>query len=72
MDQVNIFSRNVASKITIFVITFSTLFFVFDTYELSYKNYKSMLITLENRIEHSEELKNEIERVLGLSSSENL
>ena len=60
MDQLNTFKRNVVSKIMIFTITFSALYFIFDTYEVNYKNYRSMQSTLENRIEHSEELKNEI------------
>ena len=60
MDQINTFKRNVVSKIMIFTITFSALYFIFDTYEVNYKNYRSMQTTLENRIEHSEELKNEI------------
>ena len=60
MDQVNTFKRNVGSKIIIFTITFTSLYFVFDTYEVNYKNYMSMQTTLENRIEHSEELKQEI------------
>ena len=60
MDQLNTFKRNVVSKIIIFTITFSALYFIFDTYEVNYKNYRSMQSTLENRIEHSEELKNEI------------
>ena len=60
MDQINTFKRNVVSKIMIFTITFSALYFIFDTYEVNYKNYRSMQTTSENRIEHSEELKNEI------------
>ena len=60
MDQVNTFKRNVGSKIIIFTITFTSLYFVFDTYEVNYKNYMSMQTTLENRIAHSEELKQEI------------
>ena len=60
MDQINTFKRNVVSKIMIFTITFSALYFIFDPYEVNYKNYRSMQTTLENRIEHSEELKNEI------------
>ena len=60
MDQINTFKRNLVSKIMIFTITFSALHFIFDTYEVNYKNYRSMQTTLENRIEHSEELKNEI------------
>ena len=60
MEQVNTFRRNLVSKLIIFTITFSALYFVFDTYEESYKNYRSMQTTLENRIEHAETLKKEI------------
>ena len=60
MDQLNTFKRNVGSKIIILTINFTSLYFVFDTYEVNYKNYMSMQTTLENRIEHSEELKQEI------------
>jgi len=56
MEQVNTFRRNLVSKLIIFTITFSALYFVFDTYEVSYKNYRSMQTTLENRIEHAETL----------------
>ena len=60
MEQVNTFRRNLVSKLIIFTITFTALYFVFDTYEVSYKNYRSMQTTLENRIEHAETLKKEI------------
>ena len=60
MEQVNTFRRNLVSKLIVFTITFSALYFVFDTYEVSYKNYRSMQTTLENRIEHAETLKKEI------------
>ena len=60
MEQLDTFRRNLVSKIIIFTITFSALYFMFDTYQVTYKNYKSMEDTLNNRIEQSELLKNQI------------
>jgi len=60
MEQLDTFRRNLVSKIIIFSITFSALYFMFDTYQVTYKNYKSMEDTLNNRIEQSELLKNQI------------
>jgi len=60
MDQLETFKRNLISKIVIFAVTFSAAYFVLDTYQVTYKNYKSMETTLEKRIEHSQELKSQI------------
>jgi len=60
MDQLETFKRNLISKIVVFVVTFSAAYFVLDTYQVTYKNYKSMETTLEKRIEHSQELKSQI------------
>ena len=60
MEQLETFKRNLISKIVIFAVTFSAMYFVLDTYQVTYKNYKSMETTLEKRIEHSQELKSQI------------
>ena len=60
MEQLETFKRNLISKIVIFAVTFSAVYFVLDTYQVTYKNYKSMETTLENRIEHSKALKSQI------------
>ena len=60
MEQLETFKRNLISKIVIFAVTFSAVYFVLDTYQVTYKNYKSMETTLEKRIEHSQELKSQI------------
>lgn len=60
MEQLETFKRNLISKIVVFVVTFSAAYFVLDTYQVTYKNYKSMETTLEKRIEHSQELKSQI------------
>ncbi len=60
MEQLETFKRNLISKIVIFAVTFSAAYFVLDTYQVTYKNYKSMETTLEKRIEHSQELKSQI------------
>ena len=60
MEQLETFKRNLISKIVIFAVTFSAVYFVLDTYQVTYKNYKSMETMLEKRIEHSQELKSQI------------
>ena len=60
MEQLETFKRNLISKIVVFAVTFSAAYFVLDTYQVTYKNYKSMETTLEKRIEHSQELKSQI------------
>ena len=60
MEQLETFKKNLISKIVIFAVTFSAVYFVLDTYQVTYKNYKSMETTLEKRIEHSQELKSQI------------
>ena len=60
MEQLETFKRNLISKIVIFAVTFSAVYFVLDTYQVTYKNYKSMETTLENRIQHSQALKSQI------------
>ena len=60
MEQLETFKRNLISKIVIFAVTFSAVYFVLDTYQVTYKNYKSMESTLEKRIEHSQVLKSQI------------
>ena len=60
MEQLETFKRNLISKIVILAVTFSAVYFVLDTYQVTYKNYKSMETTLENRIEYSQALKSQI------------
>ena len=60
MEQLETFKRNLISKIVIFAVTFSAAYFVLDTYQVTYKNYKSMETTLVKRIEHSQALKSQI------------
>ena len=60
MEQLESFKKNFISKLVIFTITFSALYFMFDTYQVTYKNYKSMEETLKNRIEHSSTLRAQI------------
>ena len=60
MEQLETFKRNLISKIVIFAVTFSAVYFVLDTYQVTYKNYKSMETMLEKRIEHSQALKSQI------------
>ena len=48
-------------SIVIFLITsFIFVFFIFDTWELSFKDYQSLESQLESRIQKADELKNEI------------
>ena len=61
MEKLKLFRGNFALKIFILGITFMSLFFVFDTWEVSFNQYKSLENEFKNRTQDINELKIEIE-----------
>ena len=61
MEKLKLFRGNFALKIFIFGITFMSLFFVFDTWEVSFNQYKSLENEFKNRTQDLNELESEIE-----------
>ena len=60
MEKLKLFRGNFALKIFILGITFMSLFFVFDTWEVSFNQYKSLENEFKNRTQDLNELKSEI------------
>ena len=52
--------QNLFSKVIFLITSFIFVFFIFDTWELSFKDYQSLESQLESRIEKADELKSEI------------
>ena len=52
--------QNLFSKFIFLITSFIFVFFIFDTWELSFKDYQSLESQLESRIQKADELKNEI------------
>ena len=52
--------QNLFSKFIFLITSFIFVFFIFDTWELSFKDYQSLESQLESRIEKADELKSEI------------
>ena len=52
--------QNLFSKIMFLITSFIFVFFIFDTWELSFKDYQSLQAQLETRQEHANDLRNEI------------
>ena len=52
--------QNLFSKIIFLITSFIFVFFIFDTWELSFKDYQSLQSQLETRQEHANDLRNEI------------
>ena len=61
MEKLKLFRGNFGLKIFILGITFMSLFFVFDTWEVSFNQYKSLENEFKNRTQDLNELKSEIE-----------
>ena len=61
MEKLKLFRGNFALKIFILGITLMSLFFVFDTWEVSFNQYKSLENEFKNRTQDLNELKSEIE-----------
>ena len=52
--------QNSFSKVIFLIMSFIFVFFIFDTWELSFKDYQSLESQLESRIQKADELKSEI------------
>ena len=52
--------QNLFSKIMFLITSFIFVFFIFDTWELSFKDYQSLQSQLEIRQQHANDLRNEI------------
>ena len=52
--------QNLFSKVIILITSFIFVFFIFDTWELSFKDYQSLESQLESRIQKANELRSEI------------
>ena len=52
--------QNLFSKFIFLITSFIFVFFIFDIWELSFKDYQSLESQLENRIQKADELKSEI------------
>ena len=52
--------QNLFSKVIFLITSFIFVFFIFDIWELSFKDYQSLESQLENRIQKADELKSEI------------
>ena len=68
--------QNLFSKVIFLITSFIFVFFIFDTWELSFKDYQSLESQLESRIEKADELKSEInfiqEKINDLEDPEKL
>ncbi len=61
MEKLKLFKVNFSLKIFVLGILFMSLFFVFDTWEDSFNQYKSLENQVKNRTEYINELKGEME-----------
>ena len=52
--------ENLFSKIILLITSFIFVFFIFDTWELSFKDYQSLESQLESRLQIADDLRNEI------------
>ena len=52
--------QNLFSKVIFLITSFIFVFFIFDTWELSFKDYQSLESQLESRIQKADELRSEI------------
>ena len=53
--------QNLFSKVIFLITSFIFVFFIFDTWELSFKDYQSLESQLESRIQKADELRREID-----------
>ena len=68
--------ENLFSKIILLITSFIFVFFIFDTWELSFKDYQSLESQLESRLQIADDLRNEIsfiqEKIEDLENPERL
>ncbi len=61
MEKLKFITGNLKLKIIFLSISFLSLFFIFDTWEHNFDQYKVLQNQLNNRIQHANELRGEIE-----------
>ena len=68
--------QNLFSKVIFLITSFIFVFFIFDTWELSFKDYQSLESQLESRIQKADELRSEVnfiqEKIEDLEDPEKL
>ena len=68
--------QNLFSKVIFLITSFIFVFFIFDTWELSFKDYQSLESQLESRIQTADELRSEIsffqEKIVDLEDPDKL
>ena len=68
--------QNLFSKVVFLITSFIFVFFIFDTWELSFKDYQSLESQLESRIQKADELRSEVnfiqEKIEDLEDPEKL
>ena len=68
--------QNLFSKVIFLITSFIFVFFIFDTWELSFKDYQSLESQLESRVQKADELRSEInfiqEKIEDLEDPEKL
>jgi cell division protein FtsB len=68
--------QNLFTKLIFLITSFIFVFFIFDTWELSFKDYQSLESQLESRIQTADELRSEIsliqEKIEDLEDPEKL
>ena len=68
--------QNLFPKVIFLITSFIFVFFIFDTWELSFKDYQSLESQLESRIQTADELRSEIsliqEKIEDLEDPEKL
>ena len=68
--------QNLFPKVIFLITSFIFVFFIFDTWELSFKDYQSLVSQLESRIQKADELRSEInfiqEKIEDLEDPEKL
>jgi cell division protein FtsB len=69
-------TQNLFTKVIFLITSFIFVFFIFDTWELSFKDYQSLESQLESRIQTADELRSEIsliqEKIEDLEDPEKL
>lgn len=68
--------QNLFPKVIFLITSFIFVFFIFDTWELSFKDYQSLESQLESRLQIADDLRNEIsfiqEKIEDLENPEKL
>ena len=61
MEKLKLFKGNLTVKVFVLGLAFMSLFFVFDTWDVSFSQYKALENQVKNRTQYINELKGEIE-----------